>query len=499
MRNLKSLLRIKGDWMPASRASLGTGDWLVLGGIALFGVVTLICPIVRAFYRAQINYVEGWDVYNVLKVVQHVPLYGAKYGWTTVNYPALSFYLVAYLSNFTHDYLLTMRLLSLISLCASCILAGLIVRKLTGEFAPALFAGVFCLGLFCAHATGYVGMTDPQMFAQVFFLGGLVVYISRPPTIAWLAAIAFLFIVGGNIKHNLIEFPLAVFIDLCVVSRRKAAQFLLVSIPLVAIAIVLNTAYGGRFFISNLLHPRAYSAADAFGDFFDTNAAILLPYVVAAIWVIRNWKEPSRRLICTFFVAALFVDMAFSGGIGIAINIYFGSFLALSIVMGMVVHDVWHTAGPFLNSNLWRRGVPIVLSASLVLAFFLSGYSRIWSALAKMPDEQRQFDAETSFITAQPGLAICEMLLHCYFADKEYVFDPFNSTRLIEFHKLDGREIVRKIETHQFGAIQLDAPGITRKRPNQRFPDEVLDAIDHYYVVGYDDPKCVVYVPNANR
>jgi hypothetical protein len=325
----------------------------------------------------------------------------------------------------------------------------------------------------------------------------LLLYVSRPPTIAGMAAIALLFILGGNIKHNLIEFPLAVFIDLWMVSRRRAGQFVVLAIPLAAIAIALNIKYGGAFFISNLLHPRTYSVLDAFGDFFDTNGAILLPYIVAIIWVVRNRKDAPRRLICIFFVVALFVDMAFSGGIGIAINIYFGSFLALSIIMGLVVHDVWRTAGPFANRSLWRRGVPMVLSASLFLTLFLSGYSRILNALAKMPDEQRQFDAETSFIGAQPGLAMCEMLLHCYDAGKEYVFDTFNSTRLVLSHRLDVSEIVDKIETQQFGAIQLDTPGVTRTRPNQRFPDEVLDAVSQYYVVGYHDAKCVVYVPKA--
>jgi hypothetical protein len=73
-----------------------------------------------------------------------------------------------------------------------------------------------------------------------------------------------------------------------------------------------------------------------------------------------------------------------------------------------------------------------------------------------------------------------------------------HSPRSLErFHKLDVSEIVGKIETHQFGAIQLDTPGVTRKRPNQRIPDEVLEAVNQYYVVGYDDAKCVVYVPKA--
>jgi hypothetical protein len=74
---------------------------LVLWISALFAVTTTVCPVVRSFYHFEINYVEGWNVYNALKVAQHVPLYGAKYAWTTVNYPALSFYVIAYISHIT--------------------------------------------------------------------------------------------------------------------------------------------------------------------------------------------------------------------------------------------------------------------------------------------------------------------------------------------------------------------------------------------------------------
>ena len=124
-------------------------DRLILCGLALFGLITAICPTVRSFYHFEINYVDGWNVYNALKAAQHVPLYGAKYAWTTVNYPALSFYVIAYISRFTHSYLLTGRLLSLLSLGVSCVLIGLIIRRLTADLAAAFFGGFFCLTLFC--------------------------------------------------------------------------------------------------------------------------------------------------------------------------------------------------------------------------------------------------------------------------------------------------------------------------------------------------------------
>jgi hypothetical protein len=471
-------------------------DWLVLWACALFALITAICPVVRAFYHFEINYVEGWDVYNVLKVVHHAPLYSARYAWTTVNYPVLSYYVVAYISRFTHDYLLAGRLLSLVSLAVSCVLIGLIIQKLTDDLAASFFGGFFCLALFCAIATRYVGMNNPQMFAQVFFLSGLLLYIAKQPTAGRIAAIALLFIVGGNIKHNLLEFPAAVFIDLCLISRRKAAQFALFSAVLLGASVMLNIKLGGPFFVSNLLSSRTYSLFDGFHDFLGNYWPILLPFAVACIWVRKNWGVRERRLICIFFIVSLMIDVAIAGGIGISINTYFGNFFAISIIMGMVLHDTRQPSSTFLIQNaVWRRRIPVILFASLLLPLSLSGYFWFWNGLKRMPEEQNRFDAEASFLRAQPGPAICESLLRCYYAGKEYVFDPFNGTRLARSHKLDSGEIVQKIATHQYAAIQLHGPVGTLERPNERFPNDVLDAIGQYYVLSLDDPKCAIYLP----
>jgi len=473
---------------------------LVLGGIALFSLMTFICPIARSFYRVEIIYNEGWTLCNTLKVVHHVPLYAAKYSWTAVDYPALSFYVYAYLSRFIHNYLLMGRLVSIISLAISCVLIALIVRKLTGNLAPAFFAGFFCLGLFCTHATKYVGMYDPQMLAQVFFLSGLLLYISTAPTLGAVLAIALLFIVGGNIKHSLIQFPIAVFIDLCFVSARKAVQFAVVSTILLAASIVLSVKLCGPFFIANVTYPRPYSLLHGILDFLYNYGPIMLPFVVAFIWVIRNRGDDRTRLIRIFFLVSLIVGIGFGGGTGISINVNFANFFAISIVLGLILYDVGRTPSLFPNHrNLWKRGYPIVLSASFVLALFLSHYFNVWNRLQMMPVEQRQFDTETSFIGAQRGPALCESILRCYFAGKEYVYDPFNSTRLVLFHKLDAGELVHKIEVHEYGAIQLHAPVGSLERPNELFPDAVLDAVSHYYVLGFDDRECAIYVPNENK
>jgi hypothetical protein len=494
--------------LPSDNASLVPGmgvlrshsakirDWLALWGLALFALITSICPIVRAFYHFEINYVDGWNVYNALRIVQHVPLYGAKYAWTTVNYPALSFYVNAYLTRFTHSYLLTGRLISLFSLALSSVLIGSIIRKLTGSHAAAFFGGFFCLALFCTVATRFVGMNEPQMFAEVFFLTGLLMYISNSPTLGRITIVAILFILGGNIKHNPLEFPIVVFIDLCLRSRRKAIQFVLLSVVLLGASIMLNIKLGGPFFVSNLLSPRAYSFFGGIVDFLGNYWPILLPFVIACIWVKMNWGDKRRRLICIFFVVSLIVDVSIAGGIGISINTYFGNFFAISIIMGFVLYDAWQPSSNFLiHHPIWRRRIPLILFVSLLLPMSLSGYFWFWNGLKKMPELQRRFDAEAAFVRAQPGPAICESLLRCYYADKPEVFEPFNSTRLISAHKLDSTEIVHKIEAHQYGAIQLHGPVGSLERPNERFPNDVLDAIGLHYVLSIDDPDCAIYVP----
>jgi hypothetical protein len=214
----------------------------------------------------------------------------------------------------------------------------------------------------------------------------------------------------------------------------------------------------------------------------------------------KNWRNETWRLICIFFIVSLLLDVSAAGGIGVSINAYFGNFLAISIIMGMILHDAWQSSPTFFISHpLWRRRVPVILFASLLLPFALSGYFWFWNGLREMPEEQKQFDKETSFLRAQPGPAICESLLRCYYAGKPQVFEPFNSTRLVRFHKLDSEEIVENIATHQYGAIQLDRPLESLERPNERFPSDVLDAIGQDYVISVDDPGCAIYVPKNSR
>jgi hypothetical protein len=70
-----------------------------------------------------------------------------------------------------------------------------------------------------------VGVDDPQLLALVFSRAGVYVYL-RGDRRGWaLELAALLFVAGGNIKHNMIEFPLAVLLNLVISSPRRALRF----------------------------------------------------------------------------------------------------------------------------------------------------------------------------------------------------------------------------------------------------------------------------------
>jgi hypothetical protein len=469
--------------------------WITLAILFAFSLATLHYPMVRAFYRFEFNYNEGWNVYNTQAAMQHLPLYYPKYGWTTVNYPFLSFYLTGYLSRLTGDYLLTGRLLSLLALLVSCVLVGLIVKKLTGGWGPAFFAGAFCLGLICSRAPTSVGADDPQMLPHPFFLLGLWLYLGAAPSTLRIAGITSLFVLGGNIKQNLLPTPIAVLSDLFMTSSSKAVRFMVFGVFFLALSIAVNILVGGPFFISHLLTSRAYSFGQLRDLFFSFYSPLGLPLAISAFWSIWQLQNRQARVISLYFFSSLLIGIAFGGGSGVSQDTYFDNLFAMSIIMGAFLDLLWKAPIRSLGRDGQCRFLaPVLLYSSVVFTFVPWGVN-VPRSLSQLPELQRQFEAEVSFLAAQPGPAICESLILCYDAGKPYIFDPFNSARLVRLGKLDSQEIVKQIAEKKYGAIQTQVP-VTQKR-SERFPDDVFEAIGRYYVAARKAPNCVIYVPRV--
>jgi len=473
----------------------------VILGCIVFALLWTIHPFARAAFRLQVDYNEGWNIYNAERVVNHLPLYPVAYGWQTVNYPALSFAIMAFLHRFTHEYLFTARVVSLLSLVLGCTLVGAIVHRLGGSTRASLLAGFFCLGVFCTDASPYVGMDDPQLLAHLFFLLGLFVYLGRRESLLVLAWAAALFVFAGSIKHNPLDFPLAVLLDLAIVSWRRAVWFSLCGLVFAAGSVAWNIHFGGPFFLSQMLAPRIWHFAKAVETAVDFLGPLALPLCIAfaAAWSMRH--DPRRRIAALLLACSLLVGGAFAGGAGVWINTFFSVFFAISIVLGLFLND--------LERNPWRmfrRGhayhpvaayIPCVLFFWLLIPAIVAG---VWNPVRELRATvaaQRRFDQETAFLHAHSSPEICESLLLCSFAGQPYLYDPFNATRLIAFGKLDPQLMLEGLRDHSYGAIELERHDPGDVVQAERFPASVIAAIHQNYRPVLSNEDVTLYLPKA--
>jgi hypothetical protein len=480
---------------------------------------TAAYPFSRAFLKTQITYNEGWNAYNAMKVAEHQPLYPTAYGWTSVNYPALSFHLIAALGRFPSNYLFTGRFLSLAGLCLSGLMAGLIVWQITRAKLAAGLSGLFLVAVFCANAKGYVGMDDPQMLAQFFFMAGLYVYLKGNRSGWALEFTALLFVVGGNIKHSLIEFPLAVLLDLLFTSPRKALRYAFAGTLMAVISVVLTIRIDGSAYISPLLASRGYSWKGAILQACDVLLPIL-PFALVALWMARYcWKIPAQRVLALLLFCALPLNTYFSGGSGVTINSMFGSMLAIVLLVGVFLGEFFKLPRGRLKSVappvviaaffLWLAvpmviaGDPLIISATIYPSHIdYSGNWRTDLALERSLAGRQRFSEEVTFLRQQPGPALCESLLRCYYGGKPYLYDPFDATRFLALGKLDANVMVSRLQNHEFGAVQMSSSveeKLGGRWPDSHFAPPILRAIQQYYSPGFTNEDGIIYIPKIQE
>jgi len=461
-----------------------------------FTLLTTLYPVARAFFRGEVDYNEGWNVYNTQLLVHHLPLYPVAYGWQTVNYPMLSFALLAFLHRFTHEYLFTARMVSLLALIACCALVGTVVRQLGASLRAGVLAGFFTLALFCTNANAYVGMDDPQMLAQVFFLLGFALYLANRTRLPVVALSAVVFVFAGSIKHNPIDFPLAVLLDLLIVSRLRALWFAACGVVFAALSITLNLHFGGPYFLTQLLAPRVYEVERCFESLGEGLAGPLLPLLLVAgatAWRLR--RDPKRRIATLLLLTSLLVGTAFAGGKGVWINSFFTAMIAISILIGIFL-DEWSRGRLGWTAQPFASAVPLLLFLWLIVPALINGIANPIHMLHETAGRQRRFDAEVAFLRRQPPPQVCENLLLCYYAQQPYLYDPFNATRLIDLHKLDPAPMLDALETGSYGAIELEHHDPGDQVVFERFPPEILAAIQRNYHPVLTDRDVILYLPN---
>jgi hypothetical protein len=142
--------------------------------------------------------------------------------------------------------------------------------------------------------------------------------------------------------------------------------------------------------------------------------------------------------------------------------------------------------------------VCVIFFAWLAIPMISSHNVRTMRHLQQSRAAEQRFAAEVAFMRQQPGPALCEDLLHCYYAGKPYLYDPFNASRFIQQGRLDPGIIVDHLRNHDYGSIQLDG-SVERKLGDalayDHFAPPILQAIQQNYHPVIESVDRVIYLP----
>ncbi|HVY52538.1 MAG TPA: hypothetical protein VHA07_13380, partial [Devosia sp.] len=122
--------------------------WLIALALAILLAATLRLPLEAMFVRYPLNYNEGWNAIHTLRLRSGGPLYPAVSEGTFINYPPLSFYVVAALHPLFGDDIFAGRAVALAAELAVSLNVALAARALRTGWTVAMLTALTFLA-FC--------------------------------------------------------------------------------------------------------------------------------------------------------------------------------------------------------------------------------------------------------------------------------------------------------------------------------------------------------------
>ena len=472
-----------------------THYWIIVVLISLFVLLNVATSAIRIGYKFEIDYNEGFNVYTSIKAASGKNLYDSKENeWTPNNYPPISFYVVGFISKILGHPLIIGRTTSLISLLFIAICVGIVVTKLGGTAYDAVFSGVFCLGLFTTYANHIVGMNDPQMLGQLFSMIGLMIYLSNRSNNINLFFAAFFFCLGFFTKHNLVAIPAAVIIDIMLRSRKDLIIVLSYVSFISLCSILLIMHMSGSNFINEVFlveTSRIYSIRRLIDRTMNLGHDLQIPLIAILPVIIISFKQKPLRIISFYFAVSFALGMYFSGGSGTDINMFFDVFLSIAIASGInILFFRNHLLGKFKYSRFVYCIIPVILSIGIMMK--LPNYGFTINKYFTFINKENIFLEDAAFIESQPGSAICESNLMCYFGGKKFEYDPFPVQQALLAGKYDERKIIKRLESGDIRVVQLknntdyiSSTTINNEaiRIKGRFTENILNTIRKNYLL----------------
>jgi hypothetical protein len=479
--------------------------------VTVFVVLILDESLSSITYFFEINYNEGWNVYNAARMINHELIYDGNY-WRVNNYPIGSFLLVAAVNLIVNDLLLSGRIIALLSFVAVGFLAAVATRRFGGDLVDAEFGGG-CAFAFCyLIAPAWVAVDDPQTLGEAVMLGGLVSYFAGSPERRALFRTALFIVLALFVKHNLVAIPIVITLDLAIRSPRLLPIWLAYCTGLVTGFLGVTELLAGGAFIDHLLSPRIFSWHGSRYHLMKYLRLFKFP-LLGIVLSARPLFSGRRFFLAAWGITSIALATLLSGFEGTSYNMFQDAAVFLGVASGVLLSELRKLR--IENANIRD---PLAKLTAVVLPILVTQpvWARLPETLVKLVHPSRIFElnhqaertflADARYISARGGSAFCESLLLCYAAGQPFILDPFNSRQYILAGRLDEGELIQRIAAHEFATIQVradicDDPATTQchilhyPQKVNRFTDNILYAIDLYYRIDRRSRYGAFYVP----
>jgi len=436
--------------------------WLVDLILEALAVGLLDAPAEALFTHIPRNYNEGWNAFHALRLRSGGPLYPPISEATFINYPPLSFYVVAALHPLFGDDIFAGRVIALIAELAVAANISLTARALRVSWPLSLTTGLVFIAFVGIFYEDAVAIDDPQWLGQALQATGLTVLEWTTRT-NWrtLALVALLCLLGGLAKQSLVALPLAITLWVALEDRRALLRWLAICVAFVVLALTGIVALHGWGFVDQVLLSQRSFWLNALIFVGGGLGIWLIPYALfGMLGVTLARRAASVRLITVYIVVSLVVGVALLAVNGVGYSALFD--FTIAAMLGTAVFCGWLTrrisAMPLLPALVTLApALPILILGPLVFA----PQAGLREDLARQQSWQQVIDQ----IAATKGDVACEMLSLCYWAGHASTVDFFNFGQYAGLHPTFADALAQRIDERAIVLIQEDSPNGSRRLP----------------------------------
>lgn len=438
--------------------------WLVIAFLFGLAIALLWTPLSALTAQVPLSYNEGWNAFHSLRLRTSGALYPPVAPGTFINYPPLSFYIVAGLANLIGDDIVAGRLVALAALLVTALNVGLAARRLGTPPALAIATALAFLCFVAIYFTDYVAVDDPQWLAHAFQSTGLVVLLGGRRDWRSLALVAALMVAGGLVKHNVLALPLAVTLWLAFEDRRALTRWLMVATTIAVAALACCVSLYGSGFIDQVIRAGRTTTTEVLVLVLPMLGPHLVPFILAAAigtWLSR--RDPLARFTGIYLVVSLVVGVALMTGSGVIYNTLFDLVIAMLLGCALLLQRI--IAAPATDSG---KALATTLAALLLAIRFImlapnatGAYDSVATDLAR----QSAWSTIIDRIRTEPNPVACETLALCYWAGRSSEIEFFNFGQKALLEPGYDAAFSTQIERGQIGLIQREITGGAKRLP----------------------------------